>query len=317
MESVDFGVFLSPERLGYGDILRDALLVEELGYHSAWTSDHVIGMYENPGDNRFECWTTMSALAANTTRVRLGQLVLCNPFRHPPLLAKMAATLDSISGGRLELGLGTGWHEPEFNAYGYPFESPAARVRRFEEAARIIKMMWTEEAPSYKGRYYEIDGAHCSPRPVQEPHPPLMLAGGGEQLTLRTVARYADVCNFAAWRGTPEAYGQKLGVLKRHCEAIGRDSDEIRKSWACFAMIFEDTGEGEMSERRYTEAFQRRYGSVDSSRRPPILGTPSECIEQIQGYVDVGITLFIVRFMGESFEEEVRLFAEEVMPAFR
>lgn len=308
MVAVDFGVFLSAERLGYRDILDEALLVEDLGYHSVWISDHVYGMYEKPEDNRFECWTTTSALAANTSTVRLGQLVMCNPFRHPSLMAKMAATLDSISGGRLEVGLGTGWNEGEFKAYGYPFESPAARVRRLDEAAQIMKRMWTEESPSFKGKFYEIDGAYCSPKPVQRPHPPLMLAGGGEKLTLRTVARHADVCNFAAWRGTPEDYRHKTEVLERHCKAVGRDPAEIRKSWACFALIAEDEDDAETSVKRYERA---RGG------RPPIFGTPEQCIEQIRSYAEVGVTLFITRFMGGAFEKEAKLFAEEVLPAFR
>lgn len=316
MVDLDFGVFLSSERPSYSDILKEALLAEKLGFHSVWISDHTIGMYEDSGDSRFECWTTISALAANTGTIRLGQLVLCNPFRPPALLAKMSATLDAISGGRLELGLGTGWHEGEFKAYGYPFESPVARVRRVDEAAQIIKMMWTEEAPSFKGRFYEIDGAYCSPKPVQRPHPPLMIAGGGEQLTLRTVARHADVCNFAAWRGSPEDYAHKLGVLERHCRAVGRDPSEIRKSWACFVTIEEGRSAAEMSGERYTEAFRNRYGSPDGDRRAPIAGTPDVCIDQIQRYVDAGVTLFILRFMGGEFEAEARLFAEEVVPAF-
>jgi len=307
MVAVDFGAFISSERPGYADILDDALLVEELGYHSVWISDHVYGMYEYMGDNRFECWTTVSALVADTSSVRLGQLVLCNPFRHPPLMAKMAATLDAISGGRLELGLGTGWNEGEFDAYGYPFESPSARVRRLDEAATIIKMMWTEEAPTFKGRFYEIDGAYCSPKPVQKPHPPLMLAGGGEQLTLRTVARHADVCNFAAWRGTPEDYRRKIEVLESYCDAVGRNPAEIRKSWACYALIDDD----EVSAERRLRLYESTRGG-----RPPISGTPEQCVEQIRRYVDVGVTLFIVRFMGRDFEKESRLFAEEVLPAF-
>jgi len=151
MGSVDFGVFLSTERPSYGSLLEDVQLCEELGHHSVWISDHVLGMYEEPGTPRFECWTASSALLTETRRIMLGQLVLCNPFRHPPLLAKMAASLDAISGGRLILGLGTGWHEGEFRAYGYPYEPPAARVKRLDEAAQIIRKMWGEETPSSRG----------------------------------------------------------------------------------------------------------------------------------------------------------------------
>jgi F420-dependent oxidoreductase-like protein len=314
--NVDFGVFISPERPSYGDILGDVLHCEGLGYHSAWTSDHVIGMYQNPGDPRFECWTTTTALAADTSTIRLGQLVLCNPFRQPSLLAKMGATLDAISGGRLILGLGTGWHEGEFRAYGYPYEDATARVRRLDEAAQIIKKMWTEEAPSFEGRYYSIEEAYCSPKPVQRPHPPLMLAGSGEQLTLRTVARHADISNFAAWMGSPSDFKHKAEMLSRHCVRSGRDFDEIRLSWANYTLISEDRGGAEMSLDQYTRNMQARYGDAAGDRRPPLRGTPDDVIEQIQAYIDAGVTLFIHRFMGEDFREEARLFAGEVIPSF-
>ncbi len=313
---ISFGAFISSERQKYQMILDDALHLESLGYNSVWISDHVYGMYTNPADPRFECWTTMSALAADTDTIRLGQLVLCNPFRHPPLLAKMAATLDAISGGRLILGLGTGWHEGEFKSYGYTLESPATRVRRLDEAARIIKLMWTEEAPSYQGRYYSIDGAYCSPKPVQRPHPPLMLAGGGEQLTLRTVARHADISNYAAWMGTPQAFKAKSEALDSHCCKVGRDPGEITRSWACYTLISEDQGKAEMSMDRYTRNMQTRYGNESGDRRPPLAGAPDEVIEQVQRYIDAGVRMFIVRFMGDDFDSEARLFAEKVAPSF-
>ncbi len=314
--NVEFGVFISPERPGYGDILGDVLHCEDQGYHSVWTSDHLIGMYSNPGDPRFECWTTMAALAADTSTIRLGQLVLCNPFRQPSLLAKMGATLDSISGGRLILGLGTGWHEGEFKAYGYPYEGAAARVRRLDEAAQIIKKMWTEEAPSFEGRYYRIEEAFCSPKPVQRPHPPLMLAGSGEQLTLRTVARFADISNFAAWMGSPSDFKHKAEVLSRHCVNVGRDFKEIRLSWANYTLISGDRASAEMSLDRYTRSMQARYGGAAGDRRPPLCGTIDDVIAQIQAYIDAGVTLFIHRFMGDSFRDEAKLFAKEVMPCF-
>ncbi len=314
--SIDFGVFIPPERPSFEDILSDVLLSERLGYHSIWTSDHIIGTYADPGNDRFECWTTLSALAGATKRIRLGQLVLCNLFRHPPLLAKESATLDSISGGRLELGLGAGWHEPELRAYGYPFEKPSTRVRRLDEAAQIIKKMWTEESPSFEGRHYRIEDAYCAPKPVQKPHPPLMIGGGGEQLLLRTVARHADVCNFAAWRGTPEDYRMKLKVLERHCKKVGRDPAEIRRSWAAYVFLKKGRREADEALGKYVERMAAATNRPAESLRPPIAGTSSECVEQIGRYVDAGVSLFILRFMGGDLEEEATLFAEEVAPAF-
>jgi F420-dependent oxidoreductase-like protein len=317
MGSIDFGVFLGLERPNYGSILDDALLCEKLGYHSVWVADHVIGMYETPGDPRFECWTTSTALLVNTRRIMLGQLVLCNLFRHPPLLAKMSSTLDAISGGRLILGLGTGWHEGELRAYGYPFEGKAARVRRLDEAAEIIRRMWTEESPSFEGKYYEIEKAWNSPKPTQRPHPPLMIAGGGEQLTLRTVARHADISNFAAWTGKPEDFRAKNKALDTHCEKVGRNLKEIRRSWATYCLIGKDSARAEMSLRSYTVNMQARYGATGDDRRPPLTGTPEQVAEQIRRYVDAGADLFIVRFMGDDFKKEAELFADEVIPQFK
>ncbi len=317
MAPIDFGVFLSTERPDYESLLQDARLCEGLGYHSVWISDHLLGMYEEPGAPRFECWTTSSALLADTARIRLGQLVLCNPLRHPPLLAKMAASLDAISGGRLILGLGTGWHEGEFRAYGYPYEPPAARVRRLEESARIIRRMWGEEAPSFGGRFYSIKGAYCSPKPIQRPGPPLLIAGGGERLTLRTVARNADISNFAAWMGTPEEFKAKSEALDRQCMRVGREPAGIRRSWAAYTLIAETDEGAEMSMRQYTRKVEARYGGAGGTRRPPLAGNPEQIVEQVRRYIDAGVSLFIIRFMGENIHREAEVFADEVLPNFR
>jgi len=314
---VDFGVFIRPERERFEELLSEVRAVEALGYRSVWISDHLLGLYGDPGSSRFECWTTTSTLALATSRIRLGQLVLCGPFRHPPLLAKEAATLDAISGGRLELGIGAGWHRPEFTAYGYPFEGPAARIGRLEEAVQIMKMMWTEPRPNFEGRYYRIEEAYCSPKPAQKPHPPLMIGGGGERLLLRVVARHADVCNFAAWVGTPEDYRRKREALDGHCEAVGRSPEEIRGSWAAFVVIKEDAKEAEEGAKRFAESMSSVSQGPPDAYMPAIYGSPGECIEQVQSYVDVGVSLFILSFLGGDFKSEATLFAEEVTPAFK
>jgi len=316
-DKIDFGVFLSTEQPSFSHILSDVKHCEDLGYHSAWFSDHVLGMYGGPSSNRFENWTLLSALAGTTNRIRLGQLVLCNPFRHPPLLAKMTATLDAISGGRLELGLGAGWHEPEFVAYGYRFEKPWTRVGRLSEAVQIMKMMWTEPSPSFKGRYYRIEGAYCNPKPVQKPHPPILIGGSGEKNMLKVVARYADVCNFPAWQGRPEDYRHKLDVLERYCRRVKRDPSEIRRSWAAFVLISKDAKESEEKIREYVSSRATPRGPPPERLIPPVAGTPEECIKQIQRYVDIGVSFFILRFMGSNYSDEMTVFAEEVMPVFK
>jgi alkanesulfonate monooxygenase SsuD/methylene tetrahydromethanopterin reductase-like flavin-dependent oxidoreductase (luciferase family) len=316
MLDLEFGVFLNPEVSDYSSLLGDALLCEDLGFGSVWISDHLVGMYNDPGAARFECWTTSTALLVDTTSVKVGQLVMANPFRPPPLMAKMGATLDSISGGRLILGLGTGWHEGEFKAYGYPFESPRDRVKRLDEAAIIIKRMWTETSPSFQGEFYSIEDAYCDPKPVQDPHPPLMLAGGGEELTLKTVARHADISNFAAWMGSTEDFEHKAKVLEEWCTRVGRDFSDITKSWAAYIIIGEDEErvEGKISE--YRRRMQSRYGDPSRERTPPLAGTPEELAEQMESYMEVGCGMFILRFMGGDLEKEATLFAEEVIPVF-
>lgn len=311
--SEDFGVFINPERASYSLIRDEVLTTERLGFDSAWLSDHVFGLVGSQANPFYECWTTCSALAAETNKIKLGQLVLCNPFRHPPLLAKMGATLDSISEGRLILGLGTGWAENEFDAYGYPFEKPATRVRRVAEAAQIIRKMWTEEKASFKGRHYEVEDAYCFPQPVQKPHPPIMIAGSGEQLTLKTVARHADWSNFTAWFGSVEAFKSKVDVLSKHCDTVGRDIQEITKSFAVYVLIGEDRDEAETKEAYFNETMAKRWGA-GFDRKAPLRGTPEDIIGQINDYREAGVDYFIVRFMGGDFEREAKVFADHVLP---
>lgn len=314
---IDFGVFTSVESPSFNELLSDVKECERLGYHSIWLSDHLIGMYRRIDAEHLECWTTLSALAGATSRIRLGTLVLCNPFRHPPLIAKMAATLNVISGGRMEFGIGAGGHEPEFRAYGYPFERPAQRIRRLSEAIQIVKSIWAESSPSFDGMYYQIRDAYCFPKPLQKPHPPIMIGGGGEKLLLRVVAQHADVCNFATWLGRPGDYLSKLNVLERHCENIGRDLKEIRKSWTSYVIVKENSGEVEEIVNWFVGRAAPYYGLPADRLRPPISGTPEECVEQIQRYVDIGVSLFIIMFVDGYGKGQAKLFAEEVFPAFR
>ncbi len=309
--TVDLGVFLGPEDTTYETLRSRALICDELGYHSLWVSDHLVGMYESPASPRLECWTTVTALASITEKVKLGQLTLATPFRNPALLAKMAATLDVITGGRAILSIGAGWHRGEFDGYGYRFGTIRSRWERLDEAARIIKLLWAEEAPSYKGKHYSIDGAYCSPKPVQEPRLPLMIAGGGENLTLRTVAKYADMSNFAQWVGTPEDFGHKVDVLNRHCERVGRDPDEITKTWAAFVFIDEREEEAE----RMAKAFFANQDVEQPSMG--LVGTPEMITDQLNQYVAKGATLFILSFLGGDWEKEARLFRDEVSPHFK
>src|SRR5919109_2600 len=225
MSKVKFGVMLRQEKIDFQPIRETAELCDELGYHSVWIYDHLIGTGSYETDI-FEAWTLMCALSTVTSRVRIGTLVLCNSFRHPPLLAKMASTLDNISGGRLEFAIGAGWYEPEYKAYGYPFPDPVTRIKQLREAVTIIKAMWTEEKATFNGEYYRINEAYCNPKPIQKPHPPVIIGGSGENYSLRVVDELADEWNCPASRAGE--IDRKLSVLRNHCEDVGRYINELK-----------------------------------------------------------------------------------------
>lgn len=280
---------------------------EGFGYDSAWVMDHFAW---DTGPNILECWTTLSALAASTSKIRLGSLVLCNSYRHPPLLAKMAATLDVISKGRLEFGIGAGWRRDEYLAHGIPFPPPAIRVAQLREAITVIKKLWTEEKPSFNGKYYHIQDADFGPKPVQRPHPPVWIGAFGERLMLRVVAEFADGWNIV--NRSPEQYAHKVEVLKKHCIRVNRDINDVMKSLLLQVVIGKDSEQ----VRKKVRHIRPVDVSVETFSRTRIVGTPDECIQKIKRYQNLGMTHFIVELMTMTAEER-RLFAEEVMPAFR
>jgi F420-dependent oxidoreductase-like protein len=224
-----FGVKTAPQHTTYEGMLRVWREADEVpALEHAWVFDHFMPLGNDPTGPCLEGWTLLAALAAQTRRLRVGVMVTGNTYRHPAVLANMAATVDVISGGRLDMGLGAGWNEREHTAYGLPLPSAGERIRRMGEACEVLIRMWTEEAPDFDGRYYQLRGARCEPKPIQKPHPPITIGGSGEQLTLRMVARYADIWNFAG--GTVEEFQHKSAVLDAHCATIGRDPASIQRS---------------------------------------------------------------------------------------
>jgi F420-dependent oxidoreductase-like protein len=197
-------------------------------FESGWTFDHFYPIFSDPTGPCLEGWLTLTALAQATHRLRLGTLVTGIHYRHPAVLANMAATLDIISGGRLELGIGAGWNEEESGAYGIELGSPRERSDRFEEACQVITELLSQQTANFAGQYYQLTDARCEPKPVQRPHPPICIGGSGEQRTLRTTARFAQHWNFVG--GTPEEFARKRDVLYAHCRDIGRDPAEITLS---------------------------------------------------------------------------------------
>lgn len=289
--------------------LEVAQLIEQLGYDSLWVYDHVHNVPRPAHEAVFECWTTIAALSQVTSRVRLGQMVGCNSYRNPALLAKITSTVDVISGGRLDWGIGAGWYENEYKGYGYEFPAPKVRIGMLRETVEIVRSMWTEPETSYDGRYYTLDRAHCDPKPVQSPHPPIWIGGGGEQLTLRVVARHATHANFG---GKPHEWARKAEILKQHCKDVGRDYDEITKTISGEVMIRE-------SERELEDIGTRSlWGEpFESWREGNLVGTPEQVAEKVQAYVDLGCTGFVPWCSDYPSTETLQLFAEKVIPSFR
>ena len=311
MTELDFGIQIEPQfGFKYEGIREIALEAERLGFESIWLSDHFFLTKESLGTNCLECWTTLAALARDTTTLRLGPMVSAQSYRNPGLLANIAASLDNISGGRLYFGIGAGWKVDEYEAYGYPFPKPATRIRQLEETIEIAKRMWTQEKATFKGRYYSVEDALCYPHPVQEPHIPVWVGGSGT-LTLKVAAKHADAINFA-WSQPPSFLKERLAVLGRHCSKIGRDYDEIRKS-AGLMITMEETEEELESEledqNRKKDTSYRRY----LSRQPlNVADTPEAVAERMGEYVAIGIDHFVLRFNFGEEMEKMRLFMDKV-----
>ena len=224
-----FAFKTSPQHTTWPDMLAVWKEADDIEiFESGWTFDHFYPIFSDPAGPCLEGWMTLTALAQATRRLRLGTLVTGIHYRHPAVLANMAATLDIVSGGRLELGIGAGWNEEESGGYGIELGGPAERSDRFEEACQVIVSLLTQPATDFDGTYYRLAGARCEPKPVQQPHPPLVIGGSGEKRTLRTAARFAQHWNFVG--GSSEEFARKRDVLHAHCRDIGRDPREIMLS---------------------------------------------------------------------------------------
>jgi F420-dependent oxidoreductase-like protein len=297
---------------------RVARRIEGSGFESLWVYDHFHTVPEPTQEVTYEAWTLMASLAAVTSTVRLGQMCTCNTYRPPSYLAKVAASIDVISGGRLEMGIGAGWYEQEHDGYGYPFLEPGPRIRMLEEGVEIMKAMWTDEVVDYEGRHYRLRGAICQPKPLQSPHIPLWVAGGGEQLTLRVAARHAQYTNFGV---KPEWFAHKSEVLAGHCREVGRDFEEITRS-ANFNIVCAGT-EAEAKERiGAVQARMEKHVSPEKAEEQIRLyrhnsGTPEQVISSLKEWEALGLAYAIVYFPDAAYDlSSIDLFAREVIPAF-
>jgi F420-dependent oxidoreductase-like protein len=285
---------------------RKAQRAEALGYDWFSVMDHLIQIpgVGAPEEPFMEGWTALAALAAVTGKIRLGTLVTSVAYRNPALLAKMAAGIDIISRGRLTFGFGAGWYYQEYNQYGYVFpERPAVRIRQMEEAIRLIKTMWTETRATFHGKYFHVEEALLEPKPVQKPHPPIMIGGSGEQLTLRALARVGDACNIF---GDPDTVRHKYDVLRRHCETEGRPFDAIERTNLTSMLIARDEAA--------LKAQREKLGIPDAYRGYAL--TASQAIDLVGRYREAGVQTFICSFYRND-ADSMELLASEVMPHFK
>ncbi len=301
-------VSIDDDRQKWATAVDVALLAERLGFHSIWVYDHFHNVPRPAHEAVFECWTTMAAISQRTSRIRLGQMVGCNSYRNPGLLAKITSTLDVISDGRLEWGIGAGWYENEYRGYGYEFPKPKDRIGMLRESVEIVKSMWTNVETNYDGKYYKMVRANCDPKPLQKPTPPVWIGGGGEQLTLRVVAEHADCSNFG---GQPEEWARKREILKGHCAAVGRDESEIRKTWS--PEVFIRSTEREVAQRERGGLWG---DTVENWTANNLVGTPEQVSEKIAKYVSLGCTGFIPWCADYPDTETLELLATKVMPEF-
>lgn len=286
----------------FESVTRIARAADETGYETLWVPDHLTTIPPSQ-EMIFEAWSMITALARETSRVRVGQLVTGNGYRNPALQAKMASTVDVISGGRLTFGIGAGWWEPDYVGYGYEFGTPGRRLAQLAEAVQIILSMWTEDETTFEGEHYQVRGAVNQPSGVQRPHIPLMIAGGGEKVTLRLAARYADACNVLE---SPERLRHKFAVLREHCEQVGRDYAAVHRTTSTLCII-RDTD----AEARALVPPGVEFAYPGDLAGYGLVGTVETVRERIAAYADAGVQELAVGFQDPTSEEQVRAFAKE------
>ena len=290
-------------------------------FESVWVYDHFHTVPVPTEEATHEAWSLMAALGAVTSRVRLGQMCTCMGYRNPAYLAKVAATVDVISGGRVEMGIGAGWYEHEWRAYGYGFPGAGERIAMLDEGVQIMRQLWTTGTATLAGRHYQVDGAIGRPLPLQEGGIPLWIAGGGERKTLRIAAQYASYTNFD---GTPEGFRHKSEILARHCKDVGTDFDAIVRS-ANFNVIIGETDKDVADKLDWVRAHYEPLIPADKVERNlamlasgPLVGTPEQITERLTEVGRMGMQYAIAYFADAAYDRgSVDLFASKVIPALQ
>ena len=312
---IRFGLQVAPQQTTVEEMKDVWKEAEALGFDTLWVNDHLLPSVGPSDSPNLESWTLLAAMAVSTSRVKIGAMVTSNTFRHPVVLAKMATTIDYLSNGRLILGIGTGYLEAEHKAYGIALPPVKERTDRLEEALEVITKLWAAEPTvTFKGQYYTLIDAPFAPKPLQKPHPPIMIGGAGQKRILPLVARYAQMWNIPSL--APDEIAAKAKALEKDCRKIGRNCAEIERSYLTPVFINADTAGAQALLERIAQV---RGISVEEARKTILVGDPAAIRQQIQAYIDVGVTHFIInlRRPGLYDREGIRTFAKEVMPAFR
>jgi F420-dependent oxidoreductase-like protein len=308
MRKVKFGIQALQGMPDYSTLKKVVQECDRLDFDSAWVYDHLQFTY----GPTLECWTILAALAEATHGIRIGSLVTCNAFRYPSLLARIGATVDMISEGRLIFGIGAGWLETEAVAYGIPFARAGTRVEMLDEALSVIRKLWTEDEVTFKGKHYSLEKAVCLPKPVQKPYPPILVAGGGDKM-LRVIAKHANAWNSGFT--SPEDFKQEITRLEKACNETGRNRNEIENTFQSRVIIAENDEDAIERAEKWRE--ERKGASDDPDWKFAIKGSPETCTNILKTYVDSGVTHFTLLFADAMKLEPLRLFADEVMPKFR
>ena len=286
----------------YETMTNVAQTAEEVGFASAWLVDHFHTIPQPSQEVTFECLTSTAALARDTRTIRIGQMVTCNSYRNPALLAKMASTVDVLSHGRLNVGIGAGWSEQEYQAYGYAYPDAPERLRQLREAVQVMLAMWQEQEAHFEGSYYSVRGAINQPKGVQQPHIPLLIGGNGEKVTLKLVAQYADACNVG---DDPTTVKQKLAVLKQHCETVGREYESIHRTSTTFCLI------ADSDELALALLPAERKARIGNKVTTALIGSPETIRRRLDAYEEAGVQELVLRFIDGTNLEALRRFAGE------
>ncbi len=308
-QPLKFNVRINQHRYGYDDLRRIWQAADRLGYYSA-------SLYDLLNADALECWTTLSALLAQTERIRAVPMALANPYRHPPLVAKMAATLDVISGGRVTLGIGAGGSRQDTLASGLPFPATRERCAMLEESVALIRQLWTEPTVDFQGRFYHVAGASVQPEPTQRPCPPILVGGHGERYMLPTIGRIADICN-AGSNNTVAEHRRQESIIHQAAAAAGRDPSGIELTHNANCVIAPTQGEYDRLAARLAERAGMTAAQYnDNMLANTLSGTPEQVAARISEYVEYGIRYFFIVFPDFVASETLALFAEEVMGRF-